>query len=1742
MSNPLFDVYGKIVDQLFAPNSREGDPVMVYIDAGNSMPKDRGEDPDELDYETIAHHLSAAKLQEIQTAVDTLRRFLQQEKGGSKSGPMTQKLGEFRSVLQFGDESKLAHNPFYAIVKAVYRLNLDAASGLFQFMHSQSSLHPPKAVPFVPTLVEIWGRGNQKADFLSKVSATLDKWLNSGKLPIEIFVFFGSTYTSARGVSDLLQIPGALPFMTEGFGSSEAEFQRTLIAYLCGLILSCGILDYKGRLFRCIAEAESFFRGIGHAFKRNPRWMILATLLTVISIKTNYDGIVSLVSKKADLDEQSYQIKEKVRKALGNRKDAKTANPSNLYDLQLILQEAAGVATQNFLQIPKDEAGGGASSGNVGQGPRYWGKFYVTMGGYEPGVADISLAVSGSSMAQTLDKVMRDSGLDLKSSIPDKINALRSEYENHLKTTNDLADFKLAKLDELMSMQDYSWSELSRVFNLEHYKINEIVADVTKALEENTVQFKRTASQMNALTDAHVELLKTLDRTGIVGESNYQIDAKVSIPNIDAIDELKKNKIPAATHKSFEELKVFLNDAYGVALASSLLLVIFLIAISMDMANPMLYSRLTAIQGKKDRKAYRERSKKLKEWENDFAARCKAFFDREDVEKILFGMTFPNDTTIRNTFSLMLEEVDPWVKDYVHYTFKEKSITWFKSLFETTRIIDIEGYNSRARAVHFLLAQRERFFANFINRLFPGVMDQEFLETGTFAELIGSVEEESVAARERLAQEMKMTLQAANRLSMDARIREWRKSRWVEQPEVMVVENKVAKSSRLGGLFKKSPKKSSLDRWTAELEDAQREEEALVMQRADELALQKSMTKSVSEEVEKSEEEVLESAQDEDAPITMMRVFWYVVWHKAFMEPVAHFGYTRLAWLREIEARNRQFGEGLETLYDFIPTLKITLGETLPRIQDDTFEPLMDIWNRFPAHCLASGLEGVEEMEQKFMEMEKSTLEIWGVSQFLGPDLDEQVLAAVTNKDEIDKMAWAITGDGSGESMFEEKLKALDEAMQAALKRAKAVEADAIAKMRGVFESVATSRNEINQTLLKINLRGLEMRNLPLSSQSQLRSLAQTRSVIEDAPRLASSILARIEAFLDGKTSFDERKFEELWVLEKESREILENVRQVMRSLDRPMHLDPRLAEEWTAQDAASGAALATVAGSGKWEPKRDRKIHLVSEQQERESRVMFTTHGGSHCEGMTRDVSATGLKMATSHPVQGIASDEEGILRLVLDGGIESFPCRVVQAGGRELRLQFLANQEKFLALVRPELLAELAREVAPSFSLVSQPILEELESEAGSPWTAALAKQHARSPRQPSASTAILQPVEKNVALPFSAASGSDLDGPQVLVEEEIASLIQVESLAQKPRLLPWGANHNRVALVESSVESGLSDTDFLIGESASSVIRLLDWGAHTASVPSMATGGSTVGSGQSLDSAFVSLPVAQGVGLVGEQNPWGKPVEGDGGGLMVESDQEPFSYAQLSLSSASDMRVLSAAQRVGGSERLRLPMSMDVVPMRRDMQQRLDEAEQVLMRINLHLIELRREGSPDAGLLQTMEACGQMLAQAPDEIDDILLGLLELPEGDFDVASLEYRELMTLHATTTDLLKRIDEFQVALGMSPQALPPIAKPMVRQTVKPQKATEKKSVKPLAPVFLPSAVSRLEPQGGIQLQEAKPATAIEAGPETLFQTLRDENVQLRRDLRPFQATFARLRVPVVLTSLLIGFFHVLFV
>ncbi|MBF0584694.1 MAG: hypothetical protein HQL80_10755, partial [Magnetococcales bacterium] len=646
MSNLLFKSYAEVVERFFAPETGVGTPISLFPPTEEpprtvrALPSGRGAErrssSPTLKNTPLESMIPTHGVSMVQGLVDHLRGALLQarnsargrdeavrrrggEANSSTPSPVSAAEAErvqahfvaFQAAIQTGDETSLVGNPFYELTKLVFQQNLAGAKRLFEASHADLMASPPEPVPLLRSFREIWfdrqapaiqaaqARGGagltappQKVRMMGlakKLSDQIDTWMGLGKVIVAIILFFGSSFTTGQGINDLLQSQEASELFGGLFDGREAELLRYGLAVLVGLLLSSAILDYKDRIFSSIAEEGGVLRGIRTAILRYPRWMILATILTGFSIRTNYDGIVSLISKKADLAQQSEQIRTRVKRALGSQFFVNAVEPDDLHDVQGLLRNATNDSIEKFNQVPEDEVSGVASSGDPRKGPRYWGKYFIVNGGYEPGVRDVAHSTQSltAGFSGRIDDMLRESGLDLRTSAADKIKALRKRYDDHLQKTKAQVEEGLDRLHGLMEMRGYSLEEIKRVFALEHYQINDLVLSMANALEENKNEYERVALELNRLTDAYVAVLQQVDKSGAASRREYHIEGKLAIPDLDAIKELKNTQIPKAKHKSFAELKEFLAGEYGVALANSLLLAILFVSVCMDLLDPL---------------------------------------------------------------------------------------------------------------------------------------------------------------------------------------------------------------------------------------------------------------------------------------------------------------------------------------------------------------------------------------------------------------------------------------------------------------------------------------------------------------------------------------------------------------------------------------------------------------------------------------------------------------------------------------------------------------------------------------------------------------------------------------------------------------------------------------------------------------------------------------------------------------------------------------------------------------------------------------------------------------------------------------------------------------------------------------------------------------------------------------------------------------------------------------------------
>ncbi|MBF0438520.1 MAG: PilZ domain-containing protein [Magnetococcales bacterium] len=730
-NNPIFVRYGSLIEQCFQPNLPVGSKIAIFPSVVVGLKSgDEGSRPTKQ----IEAYANPADIEYLQNAVDKLRASIQNETKGytneeddatSKvTGPITRKLAAFRTGLANRNEAMLEDNPFYELTVAAYRINIQTLKSAFTHGIKNTLDRAPQPIKVARSYYKIWTSDKTITSTSQKITESLGKVLSLGKLLLGIALFLGSTSTTAKGVIDLLQLPTVESLLGGMFSGPEHETARLALSLTIGFLLSSVILDFKNRLFIGVAETGQVIKGFIHGFKLNPRWVVVACFLTMISIWTNYDGIVLMMSKGTDLAVQLETIKAQSLNALGDPTRTNLDKPNSLWDLKALMEKKSAEAIKKFNKVPDDEMSGTASSGIAKQGPRYWGKQFIIQGNYIPGKQDVATSYSSSAMSTKIDYMLKSSGLDLTTSLEAKIQAILKKYTDNLAKTQLTVTENLTALEEMMTFKSYTPQEFLTIYSLESYHVNKGVMKVVGALEASKEAFGASAREINQLAAAYIQLLREVDKIGTPANNAYEIDVRFDIPPLDAIDQLKNGKIPEAQRRNLAELKNILMERNGVALGSAILILILFVSISMDLSDPIFYSRMIARWGVRDRHFLDENMYRFRKWEEDHLLRLKAFLVRPDIRPILPSLPNPSLNVLHHDFHLFLENLDSRVKDSSDHGLFETLRFWFVGLFKETRIGQVHGYNARQTAIMKYLQNPETYNPRLLDTIFPGVLDK----------------------------------------------------------------------------------------------------------------------------------------------------------------------------------------------------------------------------------------------------------------------------------------------------------------------------------------------------------------------------------------------------------------------------------------------------------------------------------------------------------------------------------------------------------------------------------------------------------------------------------------------------------------------------------------------------------------------------------------------------------------------------------------------------------------------------------------------------------------------------------------------------------------------------------------------------------------------------------------------------------------------------------------------------------
>ena len=1139
--NPLLETYGTVVDRFFSREKPIDSPVFIFPGIESTS------QADELPYkpDLIYFDPGETQVKAIQQWVENLRSILESEgREAHQTGSQKRKLDNiadkvravrgqaegiqqlnfhlnaFRKALETGDESLLKGNPFYDLTKRIFKHNITGALVLFNHLQLELASNAPDRVEPLRSLREIFGGAEKTKNIGKKIKETIGSFFGASKIFLETFLFLISSFTTYRAVSALLQTPAMEEQFSHYFTPNQGALLQWMLATLAGILLTTAILDFKATLFRGMAEKGAVLSGIRTAFLAYPRWLVLALLLSAVSVKTNYDSISTIFSKKEYLIEQREQIHKKVTQALGSQETVDTTNPQSLHDLQAILKSVAADVSQKFAQIPEEELKGR----DPRKGPRYWGKYFIVNGGFELGVNDVAHAFRNVRFARNMDQELQESGLPLDISLAKKLERLVNKQNTDLQRTVAVVQEHLLALDQLMRVGALSLHTVQRIFAFDHKQVNVHVQKISEALNANRAMFDTVVKEMDTFSEQYINLLAQLSKSSVAHFKPLRIKNNITSPKFTTLDKLQSEFIQAADQKSLLELTAFLSERYGVLRGKGFIALILFLSFAIDFLPLLLFSRKTARQGLADAQIFPELLTYLKDWEDAFVELAKSFFYRPAVQQVFRGLTFPNETGVRNAFFGLLEEIDADVKDVRDYRTMEQRWIWLRGLFIPTRTVNITGYNARVAAIELFLSQKNVCFPKLIQRLFPGIPYEKKFEKNlneeTFLQFYTKTETGQARDKERFSNELKRVGRD------DLIVEEVAPTELGDTPGFLArIRHQLTKIMHRIKTSTPNQDSNDLNQWTAMVQQA---------------GVNKPQLSSTTT-----------SAKQGSSPDTRQGPL-YLLLERAFMEPFPAFPYTRRNWLIEMSSVDEKSLEDLDTLHDFIPDfvkmLKKVLTNTLPVIQE-SLDPLEDICARFPEQCTAQGIVVTSELKDRFKEIEKESLGMWSacVSHLLG---EEATLNTQFQKTDADGLA-GVLAEGGDISRFYDRIHTLMNDAQESAQQAKAIEASAMASIQSSVGEIKALCDDVNKMLVKINILSLELRKKRPLPHAKLRGLNEGSTLLERAPREARSILETREKILARSSLFTDKNYSELLQLKSRAQALHGRVDNILNLVDK---------------------------------------------------------------------------------------------------------------------------------------------------------------------------------------------------------------------------------------------------------------------------------------------------------------------------------------------------------------------------------------------------------------------------------------------------------------------------------------------------------------------------------------------------------------------------------------------------------------
>ena len=591
-------------------------------------------------------------------------------------------------------EKILKNEPFYHLMKLIHDLEFsqNILWGIWAIRD--------KLVQTIPSTID------------SQNIETIWKILSGFKTPLAIILFFTSALTTFRWVNEYLSLVDHLQW-------SSTESIRYMISWATWLWLSSAILDFKKNIFSSIAVEWWVLKWIKEAFINKPWLMGLYLLLTIISIKTNYDWAVSVISKADNLQWQSQTITKKVNKALWNW-DSNGSKVESLSDLNNVLQIWIADAIRKFHKIPIDEAGWRASSWIAKCGPRCKAKNIVVHSGDQVIHTDSSSSWSAAETTREINEIFFSNNFDTNRSIGLKLFDHVQSYNWDFEKTKSEIGLLIKQLEELTTFHEYSIAEFIRWFGIEGYQIDSIRKQILDKLVANKEKYEQNIKAINKMIEQYKSILTKIDKAWWADKINYKISIDFPNPNLSAIEALNW-EIPPIKQMTLSELEKHLHERHWTFWASMYIWLILLWAILTDLADPVLYGRGTAKRWTKDKFILATRKDQLQDSEDKYIDSIESFLQSSDLSNFFWDIEAPSRFKIQVAFYKVLEKIDPKLKHKKDMGWFKRKVNGFVWFFQNDRDPEIYFHNRKVKAINKFIENQDKYILQLVSLLFPWV-------------------------------------------------------------------------------------------------------------------------------------------------------------------------------------------------------------------------------------------------------------------------------------------------------------------------------------------------------------------------------------------------------------------------------------------------------------------------------------------------------------------------------------------------------------------------------------------------------------------------------------------------------------------------------------------------------------------------------------------------------------------------------------------------------------------------------------------------------------------------------------------------------------------------------------------------------------------------------------------------------------------------------------------------------------